>query len=177
MQLCITPSDLFSPGFLLSYSAVLGILLYSPPLLHRVKVRNSAARWLRDVAVVSVAAQIGVLPVMLCVFGTLPTYFLPANIVAGLLGTWALGVGFLLLLLADVPGLAGALGFAFDWLLFLLHQVANFFANLPGAVIAGLAIPTWAGVLMALGIFALGIGLQKRKPLNEDAHLRRLGLL
>ncbi len=91
------------------------------------------ARLLREIVSVTIAAQIGVLPVALPAFGGVPVASLPANVlavpVAGPLTTWGLGAGLL----------AGRLGPPADRLLQVptalmagwLDGVAGWAASLP----------------------------------------------
>jgi competence protein ComEC len=76
--LLVDPFLLHSVGFLLSCGASLGIALWSQPIAARLR----GPTWLRDVLGVTVAAQLGVLPVLVPVFGSVPLVALPANLVA-----------------------------------------------------------------------------------------------
>jgi competence protein ComEC len=67
-----------SVGFALSCGACLGILAFSRPLAARIP----GPRWLRDALSVTAAAQCGVAPVLLPVFGSIPLIALPANLAA-----------------------------------------------------------------------------------------------
>ncbi|MGQ0803642.1 MAG: ComEC/Rec2 family competence protein [Actinomycetota bacterium] len=87
------PFLVHSVGFLLSCGASAGIALLSAPLSARLR----GPRWVRDGLGVTLAAQIGVAPVILPIFGTLPAAALPANMVAvplaGPLTVWGLTAG------------------------------------------------------------------------------------
>ncbi|CAA9267430.1 MAG: DNA internalization-related competence protein ComEC/Rec2 [uncultured Acidimicrobiales bacterium] len=71
--LLIDPLLVGSVGFLLSTGACAGIALFSERL----------QRWLPSPLAVTVAAQVGVTPVLLPVFGGVPIASLPANLLAG----------------------------------------------------------------------------------------------
>jgi len=79
--LIISPLNLFTIGFQLSFSAVLSILLFHPFFSDLLKSRFSAVQYLLDLVCVSVSAQLGVAPLACLHFGTFPTYFLLMNIV------------------------------------------------------------------------------------------------
>ncbi|MGI8796181.1 MAG: ComEC/Rec2 family competence protein [Acidimicrobiia bacterium] len=87
------PFLVHSVGFLLSCGASGGIALMAAPLSARLR----GPRWVRDGLGVTLAAQIGVAPVMLPIFGALPVAALPANLVAvplaGPLTVWGLTAG------------------------------------------------------------------------------------
>lgn len=76
--LLIEPYSLFSVGFLLSFSAVAGLLLFSRKL-NPVPERNFRLHNLVALVIAPVAAMAGMLPVILAVFGRIPPLFLPVN--------------------------------------------------------------------------------------------------
>jgi competence protein ComEC len=73
------PFLIHSIGFLLSCGASAGIALLASPITTRLP----GPQWLRDPLGVTLAAQIGVAPVLIPVFGSVPLAALPANLVAG----------------------------------------------------------------------------------------------
>jgi len=110
LLLLVDPFLAHSVGFLLSCGASLGITLLSGPIARRLR----GPAWLRESVGTTVAAQIGVAPVLLPVFGSIPLVALPANLLAvplaGPLTTWGLTGGVLAgLVRARAPGLAEAL--------------------------------------------------------------------
>ena len=76
--LLIDPFLVHQVGFLLSCGASLGIALFSRPITQRLR----GPLWMREVLGVTAAAQIGVAPVLIPVFGSMPLVALPANLVA-----------------------------------------------------------------------------------------------
>ncbi|MCZ7534524.1 MAG: ComEC/Rec2 family competence protein [Acidimicrobiia bacterium] len=104
------PFLIHSVAFALSCGACVGIALLASPLADRLP----GPRWLREPFAVTVAAQAGVTPVLLPVFGSLPAVSPLANLlavpVADFLGVFGLPAGVLGGLLGDaVPGLRAAL--------------------------------------------------------------------
>src|SRR4051812_37878306 len=93
------PFLLHQVGFLLSCAASLGITLLARPITARLR----GPGWMREVLGVTAAAQLGVAPVLIPVFGSMPLVALPANLVAVPLAApltmWGL-----------VAGLAGGVG-------------------------------------------------------------------
>ena len=73
---------LFNVGFQLSYSAVISIVVFYPLLSKWIKVNNKIGQYFIDVLVVSVIAQLGVLPFALYYFHQVPMQFLFANFFA-----------------------------------------------------------------------------------------------
>jgi competence protein ComEC len=72
------PFLLHSVGFLLSCGASLGIAVLARPIAARLP----GPSWVREVLGVTAAAQVGVAPVLIPVFGSMPLVSLPANLVA-----------------------------------------------------------------------------------------------
>ena len=87
------PFLLHSVGFLLSCGASLGIAVLARPISDRLR----GPIWMREVLGVTAAAQIGVAPVLIPVFGSMPIVSLPANLVAVPLAApltmWGLATG------------------------------------------------------------------------------------
>lgn len=76
------PLSLFSISFQLSFSAVLGILLFVPYMNDIWHIKgNKLKRWSRDLITVSIGATIGTLPVTLFYFGQIAHYTLLTNII------------------------------------------------------------------------------------------------
>ncbi len=82
------PFLLHSVGFLLSCGATVGIAVLSAPIAARLR----GPQLLRGPLAVTLAAQIGVAPILIPVFGTLPLASLPANVLAApLMGPITIG--------------------------------------------------------------------------------------
>ena len=105
----VDPFLVHSVGFMLSCAASAAILAWSSPIARRVP----GPRFLAEPVAVTAAAQIGVAPVLLPVFGSIPLVALPANVlvapVIGLLTTWGLCTGPIISMLRWIaPGPASA---------------------------------------------------------------------
>ncbi|HEY4333702.1 MAG TPA: ComEC/Rec2 family competence protein, partial [Ilumatobacteraceae bacterium] len=74
----IDPFLVWSVGFWLSVGATAGVALLATPLAGYVP----GPRWLAEPAAVSLAAQAGIAPISLLVFGTMPIVAVPANLLA-----------------------------------------------------------------------------------------------
>ncbi|MFO7590669.1 MAG: ComEC/Rec2 family competence protein [Acidimicrobiia bacterium] len=108
--LLLDPFLLHSVGFGLSVGATLGITLLAAPCARRLR----GPLWLRDSLGTTLAAQVGVLPVLVPVFGSLPLVSVPANLLAVPLAApltiWGLAAGAVAGLLASpAPGIAEVL--------------------------------------------------------------------
>jgi competence protein ComEC len=154
---------LFNLGFQLSYSALLGILIWQPKIEGLIKTRFKIVLWLNKLLSVSLAAQIGTLPLALYYFNQFPTYFWLSNILMIPLVTVLMYAGFILLLV----GQAETLGFlyqALEQLLSLLIYINEKIATLPGALIKDIPFGSRQALLLgALVILFSVFLLHKRK--------------
>ena len=167
----IDPLLVRSVGFQLSTSAAIAIVVLAP----RLAAALPGPAWLREAAGVTLAAQLGVAPVLLATFGPIPVASLPANLlgvpVAGLVMIWGLTGG----LVAGVAGGAVAsvlhqpTRLALGW----LELVAQRTSQAPlGELYLGQVLALGAGLLLlgvprpavrrvgaALGIGSVGIAI------------------
>ncbi|MDX1531240.1 MAG: DNA internalization-related competence protein ComEC/Rec2, partial [Rhodothermales bacterium] len=180
------PMALFDVGFQLSFAAVGGIVLLLPVLESAVPERWTAwkpSRWTVGMTLVSLAATLGTMPVLLVHFGRVPMAGLGLNLAAIPLTAAALASGLLCIAtagwapaVADLSGASARL--AADALLLVSEWGAEWLAwtslggyvrSLPllSALIAALAALAlwprprlrWRAVGLALGLAALGVWL------------------
>jgi competence protein ComEC len=86
--LAADPFLVHSVGFLLSCGASAGILVLAPRFVAALR----GPRWIREALGVTAAAQVGVAPVLIPVFGSMPLAALPANLlVAPVVGPLTVG--------------------------------------------------------------------------------------
>jgi competence protein ComEC len=179
------PSDLFSPGFQLSFSAVLGILAFARPLGQWItreqalvirlskmgsdRTRARIAHWIGMSLSVSAAAWIATAPLVLYHFNILTPVTPLANLPAAPLTAALLAVGFFTLPIVSFgPALAPA-ALPAGALARLLGDTARFFADLPLSHIHLPAPSLWrliAGyaLLAALALGPWRLGRRKRFP-------------
>ena len=100
IMLVISPSALFDMSFQLSFSAVLFIVIITPIMLGIYEPRNPVGRYIWRVSVLSFAAQIGTVPIVMYHFSGFSTYVMIANlfvvpvmfvIVSLSMSLWAIG--------------------------------------------------------------------------------------
>ena len=135
VMLSISPYTLFDVGFQMSFLAVLSILVWTPimsdwvsPTLQR---RWPPLRWAWGLTAVTLAAQLGVAPLIAYYFGRISTYFLLSSFVAIPAVTVIVWLALATLL---VPGLAPVLTAVTNGLNACLDAISR----LPGANIEGL---------------------------------------
>jgi competence protein ComEC len=118
LLLLAEPAWLFAPGFQLSFAAVLSLMLFYPPLLRLLHIRNKLLRWLWQAVCVSIAAEILTAPIVVAYFHNFPLMFIPANIIAGVvIGAGGLIGGMLVLLCSPLPVMANGIGALLGYML------------------------------------------------------------
>jgi len=132
--LLLNPSYLYDVGFQLSYSAVAGIVYFQPKLSPLLVVSNKALKWLWDLTAVSLAAQIGTLPLALYYFNQFPNYFLLTNYIAIPLSTFIIYSAVSYLAVFSVPLVSDVVGWVLKQLLFLLNSAVAMIHSIPGSV-------------------------------------------
>lgn len=98
--LLLQPSLIFQVGFQLSYLAVFAIVAFQPKLRSLLQPKSRFTRFFWDLTTVSIAAQLGVLPLSLYYFHQFPGLFFLSNLVILPFLGIILGAGILLILLA-----------------------------------------------------------------------------
>ena len=147
------PFLLHSVGFALSCGACAGIALLAAPLARRMR----GPAWIREPLAVTIAAETGVAPVLLPVFGSLPAVAPLANLlavpVADFLGVFGLPAGVIGGLLGDaVPGFRATLNLPAVSAVRWIAGVADLASRVPYALDArGLA----AACLIVVALWAV----------------------
>jgi len=166
--LLVDPFLLRSVGFQLSCGASAGIALLAVPFAHRLR----GPAWFRESLGTTAAAQVGVAPVLLPVFGSLPLVSLPANLLAvplaGPLTMWGLTAGAVAGMIHEVvPPLATLLQLPTRLLAEGVLGLAALASEVPVAVDArGVAAIVGAG---AVGALSLRVLRHRRRMLRERA--------
>lgn len=154
IMLLYNPHYLFDMGSQLSFSAVIGILLYVESRRSQVKsqckITNRLLTWVKDMCGISLVAQLATLPLILYYFGTFPTYFLLTNLVMIPLGTLLVYACLLLFILSPTP-LASWLEWPITFLTSSMQTVTQFISAMPGAQLTNLHI----GLFQAACLYAL----------------------
>lgn len=156
----INPLLLTDVGFQLSFAATLGILVYVPVFHRRLDPWMTARfgpRWprLSDYVLMTVAAQLATLPILVFYFQRLSLYSLPANLLIlpvqpalMVVGAVSVMLGVLLLPLGQLLALAGWALAAFT------IQIVEMVAALPGSA---LSLPNigWPIVVVLYGVMGV----------------------
>lgn len=164
VMLLYSPRYLFDVSFQLSFAAVFAIVLLQPPLYRMLPIhpRHRLAGYLWGVVTVSLAAQIGTAPLILCYFSNFPLYFLLTNLLI-------VPLAFVIILLAVVLWASlpvPLLHLPLAWLLNLLISIANgFMARVSSLPLASVEFPRFGAgeaLLLYFVIAAVAVWLIKR---------------
>lgn len=166
------PMFLFDVGFQLSYAAVLGIVALQPMYRSFRLSKYRAVNYITDTVLISLVAQIGVLPLSLYYFNQFPLLFLLANVVVVPLSTIVLVLGIIVLLLNFMWTDAAII---FGKLLALLIDGMNAFiawvASFDALVIKDIPFTMLLNILLYAVIFAFTAWLYKKSFSNSAVAL------
>lgn len=127
--LAINPMLLFQVGFQMSYAAVFAIVWIYPLLERLWNPKNKIARYFWQLLSVSIAAQLGVLPISLFYFHQFPGLFFVSNLlIVPALGL-ILGMGILVIFLALLNRLPDILVTAYDTIIRWMNGIIGWVAQ------------------------------------------------
>ena len=164
VMLLINPASLYDIGFQMSFTAVLSILLWLPLIerffpqyyfaAHRVQ------HYFYGMAAVSLAAQIGVAPLIAFYFGRFSTYFLLTNFLVLPAATMIL-YGALVVLVVPM------LGPVLLWFVGILNKALGWLAQMPYSSIDGLHPSVYQICLLYIGIITVYWAVRLLAPLHD----------
>lgn len=155
--LLFTPSFLFDVGFQLSYGAVIGIVALQPVFRRLPKSKHKAVNYLYETIWLSLAAQLGVLPLCLYYFNQFPLLFLLANIVVVPLSTAVLLLGLLVLALNYVWDAAAiATGYILEFLIDMMNNFTAWIASFKSFIIHDIPFTLSLALLLYILVFTFG---------------------
>jgi len=163
--LCINPNNLFEIGFLLSYSAVVGIVVLQRPIYSWFVIKNKVLDRAWEVTAVALAAQISTIPFTLFYFNQFSTYFALSNLFMTPISFVVVISGMILLLVSWIPYLNNLVGYLVWGAVYVMNWVVARIESLPGSIIKGLYVNDVEFVLLlvALLLLLLTVLLQKRR--------------
>lgn len=127
--LFIDPNLLFQVGFQMSYAAVFAILWIYPLLQKLWFPKNRIVRYFWQLLSVSIAAQLGVLPISLYYFHQFPGLFFISNLVIIPTLGLILGIGILIILLSLINLLPKQLAWLYNEAISLMNNLIGWVAE------------------------------------------------
>lgn len=141
IALCLlvyNPMYIYNVSFLMSFVAVLFILLFQPLIASKIYVKNRIVKYIIDLFVISVIAQIGITPIVASYFGNFSVYGVLSSILIVPLLTVLMYVIIIMLVLFWWPVAVSFLAGLVSKGLALMNGIATFFSSLPAASLSGL---------------------------------------
>lgn len=133
IQLLINPFLLYDPGFMLSYTAVAGMILMAPLFM---RITHFLPRIISFGLSATLGAIIAIMPVLAWYFGNLPLVSPISNLLIIPIAALLLPLGLIAILLSAISiPLAIPICIICAWLLDALVYINQFLANIPGASI------------------------------------------
>lgn len=178
VMLAANPLYLWDVGFQMSFMAVIGILVFYNPFYRCLSVRRvwgvRMFRRLWALTSVSVAAQLGVAPLIAYYFGRFSCYFILTNIIAVPLTTLIIYFTFILFALTPLPVLQGWAGEVLLRLVSWLNGGLELVASLPGASIDGIrmSVPRVALVYVIIAC-TYGLGIYAARLHRSASYMRK----
>lgn len=139
MILLFSPQSLFDVGFQLSFTAVFFILLLSRCFMARIDSKTFRKHrkkiYIFNILLVSFAAQLGTLPLILYHFGQFPVYFLFTNIFIGIFATAILTLGVITIAVSFIPVVFSICQKTLVFIASTMNSYTHFMAALPHSTI------------------------------------------
>lgn len=142
------PYLIMSVSFQLSYLAITSIVYFHPKIYRALIVKNTFLRSIWNLISLSLAAQIGTLPISIYYFHSIPLFAWLSGVIVIPAATIILGSGMLLLLIESlIPSLAFIPGWILYYSIWLMNQAIFLIQKFPSSV--------WIGVWIGFGIVIL----------------------
>ncbi|MDP5075581.1 MAG: ComEC/Rec2 family competence protein, partial [Flavobacteriales bacterium] len=132
------PFLIFNLGFLLSLSAVLGIVVIHPLIMRLCYTENKIGYYLISSTSITLSATLTTLPITLYIFHSFPTYFIIANLILVPWSTLIMYVGIAFMFLSEIPILGNCIIFLLNATTTSMNQFIHLIHLLPNAQISNI---------------------------------------
>ena len=161
----ISPSVIFNAGFLLSYSAVLYIIIFYRDFYLIVHCRNWLADKIWQSTAVTIVAQVGTLPLTMLLFNRFPVYFLAANITIVPVTNLLIIIGCLVPLFFPVQFISHFLAVLLNCLTGITETLTARTAALPYSTIENIGLTVPECIILTCTIFLFSYSVLKKKSI------------
>ncbi len=139
------PYLLMNVSFQLSYLAITSIVFFHPKIFRGLIIKNDFLRSIWNLISLSLAAQIGTLPISIYYFHSIPFFAWLSGVIVIPAATIILGSGMLLLLIESlIPSFAVIPGWILYYSIWLMNEAIFLIQKFPSSV--------WIGVWIGFGI-------------------------
>ena len=163
LLLCIDPANLFNVGFLLSYCAVIGIVVLQRPIYNLFYTKLKFLDKIWELTAVTLAAQIATAPFSIYYFHQFPSYFWLSNLFMGPISTVVIIGGMVMLLVCFIPYINIGVAFCVKWMVYAMNFIVTRVENLPFSIIKGLYINTLEFVCLLIALLLLMMLIEHKK--------------
>jgi competence protein ComEC len=160
------PELAWDVGFQLSFLGTAAIVLLTPGIERRLAW---LPRWVREPFAVTLAAQVGTVPLMATDFRVLSPVAPIANAAVLPLLPVMVGAGLLVAALAALPAIGRMIALPLTGLLVYLEQVASLLARVPAAAVSVPAFPPGSGVAYYAALGGAIVAARSQGPLRGAA--------
>ena len=149
------PLYLYDIGFQLSYCAVLGIVIAYTKLRDLWEPKNRFIKYLRDLLIISIVAQLATFPLTVHYFGQFPNYFLLGNLIAVPLSGVLIFLSIGSLIFHFLPLINVAISWCLNLCASIFLDFAETMGKLPFAVTDNIEINIFQVVVLYVFLFAI----------------------
>ena len=161
--LCVNPYNLFEIGFLLSYAAVIGIVVLQKPIYHLIYVKNKLLDRAWEITAVALAAQIATIPFTLFYFHQFTTYFWLSNLFMTPISFLVIISGMVLLLVSWIPYVNMLVGYLVWGAVYVMNAFVSWVEHLPMSIVKGLYVSEFEFFMLILAFVLLLLMVAQRK--------------
>ena len=163
--LCVNPANLFDIGFMLSYVAVVGIVVLQKPISKMIYSRYKIINKVWEITSVTIAAQIATLPFTIYYFHQFPTYFWLSNLFMTPISSVVIIGGMIMLLIFFIPYINTIIAFLVSKMIHAMNLGVGWIESLPFSIIKGIYIDTsqFVILLMILLFLLLFVELKEKR--------------
>lgn len=148
--LCINPANLFEIGFMLSYIAVIGIVVLQKPISKVIYSKYKIVNKIWEITSVTIAAQIATVPFTIYYFHQFPTYFWLSNLFMTPISSVVIIGGMIMLLIFFIPYINMIVAFLVSKMIYVMNLGVEWIESLPFSIIKGLYIDANQFVILLL---------------------------
>ena len=160
--LLVDPKNLFKVGFQMSYSAVVSIVFFQPILFKLWRPKLWILKYIWSIFTVTIAAQLGVLPISIYYFHQFPGLFFIANLcIVPFLGL-LLGLGLITICLAILNILPTWIVEPYKFLIQKLNALVQYFSDQNEFLFSNISLDTSEVISLYLFIISIGIFISKK---------------
>jgi competence protein ComEC len=169
------PFLIFNLGFLLSLSAVLGIVVIHPLIMRICYTENRIGYYLISSTSITLSATLTTLPITLYIFHSFPSYFIIANLILVPWSTLIMYLGIAFMFLSEIPILGNCIIFLLNATTTSMNKFIHLIHLLPKAQISNINFNL--GQLFLAYLIILSITLFVFFKWKHTLHLSGISLL